>query len=76
MLVASVVVMLDDATKQAGDDLLEVLQPLDARVRAMFGGLTFYVDDKVAGVVCDGRVFVKRSGRDELFDGFAELAPA
>ena len=34
------------------------------------------VMQKVAGLVCDGRIFVKRSARDELFEGVAELAPA
>lgn len=52
------------------------MAPLDIRIRAMFGGYCFYIDDKVAGLVCDGRVFVKRSARDDVIEGFAELAPA
>lgn len=67
---------LDDGTRQAADDLVEALQPLAARARAMFGGYCFYIDDKVVGLVCDGRVFVKRSSRDDLLADSAELAPA
>jgi len=67
---------LDDSTREAAGDLLEALQPLDARTRAMFGGYCFYVDDKVVGLVCDGHVFVKTSPRDELLQGWARLAPA
>lgn len=67
---------MDPATKATADDLIEVLRPLDARAKAMFGGYCFYVDDKVAGLVCDGRVFVKRSTHDELLAELAELAPA
>ncbi len=67
---------LDDRTRAAADDLIEALQPLDARAKAMFGGYCFYVDDKVVGLVCDGHVFVKRSARDDLLEGWARLAPA
>lgn len=67
---------LDDATRALADDLVEALRPLEARARPMFGGYCFYVDEKVVGLVCDGRVFVKRSGRDDLLRDFAELAPA
>ncbi|QLQ16532.1 MAG: TfoX/Sxy family protein [Micropruina sp.] len=68
--------MVDPKTKEAAEDLLEALRPLDVRVQAMFGGYCWYVDEKVAGLVCDGRIFVKRSARDELLEGYAELAPA
>ena len=34
---------LDDSTREAAGDLLEALQPLDARTRAMFGGYCFYL---------------------------------
>jgi TfoX/Sxy family transcriptional regulator of competence genes len=69
-------VALDEDTKRAAEDLVEALQPLDARAKAMFGGYCFYVDDKVAGLVCDGRVFVKKSSRDDLLEELAESAPA
>lgn len=67
---------LDEATRAAAEDLIEALRPLDARARAMFGGYCFYVDDKVVGLVCDGRVFVKTSARDDLLRDWAQLAPA
>lgn len=67
---------IDDDTRAAADDLVEALQPLDARAKAMFGGYCFYVDDKVVGLVCDGHVFVKRSSRDDLLQEFATLSPA
>jgi TfoX/Sxy family transcriptional regulator of competence genes len=69
-------VPIDEETRRAADDLVEALAPLDARAKAMFGGYCFYVDDKVVGLVCDGRVFVKRSARDDLLEGSADLAPA
>ncbi|MBA3489626.1 MAG: TfoX/Sxy family protein [Longispora sp.] len=68
--------MVDEQTKRAADELLNALRPLDVRAQAMFGGYCFYVGEKVAGLVCNGRIFVKRSARDELLEGFAELAPA
>lgn len=67
---------LDDATRSAAADLIEALQPLPARAKAMFGGYCFYVGDKVVGLVCDGRVFIKPSPRDDLLRGWAQLAPA
>ncbi|MEO7124558.1 MAG: TfoX/Sxy family protein [Nakamurella sp.] len=68
--------MLDKATQSVVDELVEALLPLDVRARAMFGGYCFYVNEKVAGLVCDGRIFVKRSLRDDLLQELAELAPA
>lgn len=68
--------MPDKATQDAADDLIEALQPLDVSARAMFGGYCFYVDEKVVGLVCAGRVYVKRSARDDLLQETAELAPA
>ncbi len=68
--------MPDKANQDAVDDLLEALQPLNVRAKAMFGGYCFYVDEKVTGLVCDGRIFVKRSIRDDLLQESAELAPA
>lgn len=67
---------MDELTRGAAADLIEALLPLDARSRAMFGGYCYYVDDVVVGLVCDGRVFVKRSPSDELLRGWADLAPA
>ncbi len=67
---------LDPATRDAAIDLVEALRPLDALARAMFGGYCVYVNGKVVALVCDGRVFVKTSPRDDLLRGWAELAPA
>ena len=39
--------------------LLEQLEPLDVRARAMFGEYGLYCDDKVVGFVCDDTVFLK-----------------
>lgn len=66
----------DDHTARTASDLIEALHPLDARSRAMFGGYCFYVSEKVAGLVCDGSVFVKRSSADHLLADWATLAPA
>lgn len=67
---------MDDDTRQTADDLVECLLPLKASVRAMFGGYCVYIDDKVVGLVCDGRVFVKPSKAETIISGFAEPAPA
>lgn len=68
--------MADQATKDAADDLIDALQPLDAHVRAMFGEFCFYVNGKVTGLICGGHVFVKRSTEDDLLAEVADLAPA
>jgi TfoX/Sxy family transcriptional regulator of competence genes len=68
--------MIDDETRLVAADLGDALLPLNPTVKAMFGGYCYYVDGKVVGVVCDGRIFVKRSSEDGLFVDAAELAPA
>ncbi len=67
---------MDDNTRQTASDLTECLTALGATARPMFGGFTVYVDDKVVGLVCDGRVFVKPSGADADLARFAESVPA
>ena len=67
---------MDVPTRRVAEDLTECLAPLNATTRAMFGGYCVYVDDKEAGLVCDGRVFVKPSSADEILSGFADPAPA
>lgn len=42
----------------------------------MFGGYYVYLDKKVAGLVCDGRVFVKATPATASFEGWADRAPA
>ncbi|WP_062389112.1 TfoX/Sxy family protein [Demequina iriomotensis] len=41
------------------DHLLEQLEPLPVRVRAMFGEYGLYCDEVFVGVVCDGVLFLK-----------------
>lgn len=48
------------------EELLEALEPLEARARAMFGAWTVYLDDKPLGIVGDGGVYIKRSSADRL----------
>ncbi|CAM2864639.1 hypothetical protein ACSL103130_05275 [Actinomyces slackii] len=63
------------ADKALVDELLETLEPLEVRARAMFGAWMVYVDDKPLGMVGDGGVYIKRSGVDDRFDGIARLVP-
>jgi TfoX/Sxy family transcriptional regulator of competence genes len=39
--------------------LLEQLEPLDVRARAMFGEYGIYVGEKITAFVCDDTVFLK-----------------
>jgi len=39
--------------------VLEQLEPLNVRARAMFGEYGFYCDDKIVGLLCDDTVFIK-----------------
>ena len=41
--------------------ILEQLEPLPTRARAMFGEYGLYCDDKVVGFVCDDTIFLKQS---------------
>lgn len=41
--------------------ILEQLEPLDVRARAMFGEYGLYCDGKVVGFVCDDTIFLKQS---------------
>jgi hypothetical protein len=41
--------------------LLEQLEPLDVRARAMFGEYGLYCDEKVVAFICDDTVFLKPS---------------
>lgn len=67
---------VDEASRQAAADVADALTPLEPAVKAMFGGYCFYVDSKVVGLICDGRVFLKRSSVDDRLADIAELAPA
>ena len=67
---------LDEQTRQTADDLVSYLAPLEGAVKAMFGGYCVYLDEKVVGLVCDGRIFVKQTPATALLDGWADQAPA
>ena len=41
--------------------ILEQLEPLPTRARAMFGEYGLYCDEKVVGFVCDDTIFLKQS---------------
>ncbi|WP_062318661.1 TfoX/Sxy family protein [Demequina maris] len=41
--------------------LLEQLEPLDVRARAMFGEYGLYCDGRLVGLVCDDRLLLKPS---------------
>jgi len=45
--------------------ILEQLEPLQVRVRAMFGEYGLYCDDKVVGFVCDDTLFIKQNAATE-----------
>lgn len=52
--------------------VLEQLEPLNVRARAMFGEYGFYCDDKIVGLICDDTVFVKATPAS---DGMPEAPP-
>ena len=52
--------------------ILEQLEPLDVRARAMFGEYGLYCDDKVVGFVCDDTIFLKQNPSTQGL----ELGPA
>jgi TfoX/Sxy family transcriptional regulator of competence genes len=56
--------------------LLEQLEPLDVRTRAMFGEYGLYCDDKIVGFVCDDTLFVKPTDIAEEYSDATYLAPA
>ena len=52
--------------------LLEQLEPLDVRAKAMFGEYGIYVGDKITALVCDDTVFLKPTPASE---GMPEAPP-
>lgn len=52
--------------------VLEQLEPLDVRARAMFGEYGFYCDNKIVGLICDDTVFIKPTAAS---DGMPEAPP-
>lgn len=55
--------------------LLEQMEPLDVRARAMFGEYGLYCDNKVVGFICDELLFVKPSEGDAEFGPHTVPAP-
>lgn len=66
---------MNDETRLMAGELVSCLAPIEATARAMFGGYCVYVDGKVAGLVCDGRVFVKPTPATASLAGWADQAP-
>ncbi|MDN4476023.1 TfoX/Sxy family protein [Demequina sp. SYSU T00192] len=54
------------------DHLLEQLEPLPVRARAMFGEHGLYCDETFVGVICDDVLFLKPTAAT---DGLPEGAP-
>lgn len=52
-------------TKDTIAHVLEQLEPLDVRARAMFGEYGLYCDERVVGFICDNTVFLKPSAATE-----------
>lgn len=52
--------------------VLEQLEPLDVRARAMFGEYGFYCDEKIVGLICADTVFIKPTSAS---DGLREAPP-
>ncbi|TSD47888.1 TfoX/Sxy family protein [Rhodococcus sp. KBS0724] len=55
--------------------ILEQLEPLDVRARAMFGEYGLYCDEKVVGLICGDVLFVKPTEVGAEFGSDADLAP-
>lgn len=67
---------MDERTRQTAEVLAAYLAPLEGTTKAMFGGYCVYIDEKVVGLVNDGRVFVKITPATASLDGWADQAPA
>ena len=52
--------------------VLEQLEPLNVRARAMFGEYGMYCDDKIVALICDDTVFIKPT---KATDGMSEAPP-
>jgi TfoX/Sxy family transcriptional regulator of competence genes len=57
------------------DHLLAQLEPLDARVRAMFGEYALYLGPTIVGFVCDDTLFMKPTGAAYGYQDDLTLAP-
>lgn len=61
--------------KETIEHLLSQLEPLDARVRSMFGEYALYVGPTIVGFVCDDTFFVKPTGAAYGYQDRLTLAP-
>jgi TfoX/Sxy family transcriptional regulator of competence genes len=67
---------VDERTLQIAKELEAYLAPLEGTAKAMFGGYCVSIDEKVVGLVNDGRIFVKITPATDSLDGWADQAPA
>jgi TfoX/Sxy family transcriptional regulator of competence genes len=51
--------------KQTVEYILEQLEPLNVRSRAMFGEFCLWCDDKVVALICDDTLFLKPTRASE-----------
>ncbi|EQM30790.1 TfoX/Sxy family protein [Rhodococcus erythropolis] len=62
-------------SKETVARILEQLEPLDVRARAMFGEYGLYCDEKIVGLICGDVLFVKPTEVSTEFGSEADLAP-
>jgi len=62
--------------KETTEFILDQLDPLPVRVRAMFGEYALYFDDITVAFICDDTVFMKPTEVAEKFLGAETMAPA
>jgi TfoX/Sxy family transcriptional regulator of competence genes len=62
--------------QQTADYIVAQLEPLDVRVRKMFGEYGLYCDEKVAAFICDDTLFVKILPENEKLAAALPKAPA
>lgn len=55
-------------SKETVARILEQLEPLDVRARAMFGEYGLYCDEKIVGLICGDVLFVKPTEVSAEFD--------
>ncbi|MDI9914274.1 TfoX/Sxy family protein [Rhodococcus sp. IEGM 1379] len=55
--------------------ILEQLEPLDVRARAMFGEYGLYCDEKMVALICNNTLFVKPTEISVEFPSLADRMP-
>jgi TfoX/Sxy family transcriptional regulator of competence genes len=61
--------------KEFVNRIVELLQPLDIRVKAMFGGYGLYCDEKFVAVIGGDQLYLKQSNADSATVEGTTLAP-